>query len=399
MKKYSLLLLVVLFFCSVFAQEEKKEEFENGYEFEMIKEIPHTSVKSQDRTGTCWSWSATSMFESELMRMGKGKHELAPMFSVYYSYLGKANRYVRLKNSGVANFPSGGALNDVRDVWERFGMVPMEVFDGLNYGSEKHNHSELQRVLKGFLDNTSTKKMYDKRKKKWADKAYVSSMWKKGMVSLLNTWLGEIPEKFEYKGKTYSPKSFAKELGINPSDYVLLSSFNHVPFYETFVIEVPDNWSQERVYNVPLNEFTEIMEYAVMNGYSFSWASDLGDKYTAYNGGIWMIPEKDISKWDRKKKKQECFKEPLPQKKITQEFRQKGYDNFDTTDDHGMHIVGLAKDQDGRKFYYIKNSWGTEDKMYDGYQYVSEEFVQYKTTSIMLHKNAIPKHIREKLGL
>ena len=398
MKSKLLLLGIVVLLMStinVYSQEEEKKS-ENTYEFKMLKSIKTTPVKNQSRTGTCWSFAMTSFFEAEAIRKGKGEHILSPMFTVYNTYRYKANRFLRLQRYVVANFPDGGALNDVPDMFKIYGMVPYDVYSGLEYGSEKHNHSEFSRVLNGYLKSISSKRSWDKRSKSYKEKKYVSPMWEKGFKSLLNTWLGTPPETFEYQGKTYTPESFAKMLDVNPDDYILLTSFNHFPFYSEFVLEVPDNWSQAKAMNVPLEEFRAIIKNSIEKGYSIGWASDMGDSFTGRQDDIWTFPKEDVSKM-KKEEKKEFLKNPAAQRVVTQDFWQKGYDTFITTDDHAMHIVGMAEDQLGNLFYYVKNSWGTDRKL-EGYEYVSESFVLYKTLSIYVHKDVIPKSIRKKIN-
>lgn len=369
-----------------------------GLEFKMIKEIPTTPVKNQASTSTCWCFSMTSFVETEAIRMGKGTHDLSEMYTVYHTYLGKANRWVRLHKYGIANFPPGGALNDVPDMMDLYGAVPEEVYDGLEYGTDRHSHGEMHGVLKSYLENISSRRQYNARSKSYEEAAYISPMWEKGFRALLDTWLGEKPEEFTYKGKKYTPESFAKSLGFEKDNYVLLSSFNHVPFYKEFVIEVPDNWSQGTAYNLPVDEFATVIEESIMNGYSVAWASDMGDQFTASRGGVWMLPDAEGVDRMSREEKNAFFDQPADQKEVTLDMRQKGYDGFYTTDDHAMHLVGIAKDQDGNKYYYVKNSWGLQGP-YKGYQYASEEFVVYKSTSILVHKDAIPKTIKAKLGL
>jgi len=391
----TLLILVISAFISLNAQETDNDI---GLEFTAIKDIPTTSVKSQGGSSTCWCFAMTSFIETEAMRMGNGTHDLSEMYTVYHTYLGKANRWVRLHRYDIANFPPGGALNDVPDMMELYGCVPEEVYDGLEYGSERHSHGEIHKVLKSYLETISTKRQYNSRSESYENAAYISPMWEKGFRALLNEWLGEIPGEFNYRGKSYTPLSFASSLGFDRDNYVLLSSFNHVPFYKEFVIEVPDNWSQGTAYNLPVDEFAEIIENSVMKGYSVAWASDMGDQFTASAGGVWMLPDAEGVDKMKPEEKKALFDEPMAQKEVTQEMRQKGYDGFYTTDDHAMHLVGLARDQDGNKYYRVKNSWGLQGP-FEGYQYASEEFVVYKSTSVLVHKDVLPRQLKNKLGL
>ncbi len=357
---------------------------DTGYKFKMKKEIAATPVKSQYRTSTCWSFSSLSFLESELIRMGKGEFDLSEMFVVRYTYLGKADKYVRMH--GNSNLAGGGAFHDVLNIIREYGIVPEEVYSGKVIGEENHIHGELDAVIKGYLDA-----VIKNRNRK------LTPVWEKGLAGIMDAYLGKIPDKFEYNGKTYTPKTFATESGINPDDYIVLSSFTHHPFYEKFIIEIPDNWAWGECYNLPLNEFEEVLDNALKNSFSVAWGSDMSDKGFSRNFGVAVVPEKD---WEEMTEEElnNVFKTPCKQKNITQELRQEGFDNFTTTDDHGMHIIGVGKDQKGNKFYKVKNSWG-EYGPYDGYLYASKAYILYKSINYMIHKDAVPDSIREKLGI
>lgn len=385
---------------TISAQEKKEEEKEVGYQFTAVKEIPCTPVKDQYRSGTCWSFSGLGFIESEMLRMGKPTVDLAEMFVVYHSYADKATKYVRLH--GSLNFGAGGAFHDVTNVIRKYGIVPEEVYKGLNYGEEKHVHGELDRIL---LDNV--KAVVDNPNKK------LTTAWHDAFDSNLDSYLGKLPEKFQYQGKEYTPQSFATDyVGLNMDDYVEITSFTHHPFYSKFIIEVPDNWSWNEVYNVPLNEMDEIIDNAINSGYPVAWAADVSEKgFATSKKGIAVIPVADkanmtdaeITKWEKlsdKEKDEELYKlnKPGAEKTITQEMRQIDFDDYQTTDDHGMLIIGTAKDQNGKIYYKVKNSWGSYND-YAGFFYASKPYVEFKTTSIMVHKDAIPKNIRKKLNL
>jgi bleomycin hydrolase len=376
-KKIALVLMgaFLLQVSSVTAQE--KEETSKP-EFEWIYQLEHTKPKDQGRTGTCWSFATTSLIESEAIKKDEAASDidLSEMFFARVMYREKAEQYVRYH--GDARFSQGGLSHDVMYVIDNYGYVPEEVFRGNRVEDERHNHSEMFNVLKGIVEG-----VLDTR-------GEISHKWSVAYDKVLDTYLGEIPEKFEYKGKEYTPKSFADAMGINPDDYVELTSFSHHPFYEKFVLEIPDNWRHARYYNVPLDDLVSTMENAMAEGYTVAWDGDVGEKYFKMSEGYSAVPVSDTL--DMK----EDF--PLPEKDITQEIRQKHFNSFSTTDDHLMHLVGLAKDENGTKYYYTKNSWGTEAGLFDGYIYMSEPYVELNTIGIMVHKDAVPDELREKLG-
>ncbi|MBC8004864.1 MAG: aminopeptidase, partial [Verrucomicrobia bacterium] len=382
------------------ARVTKDGEKESGYQFTPVKEIPCTSVKDQYRSGTCWSFSGLGFLEAEMLRLGKPVVDLSEMYVVNHTYSDKAFKYVRLH--GSLNFSAGGAFHDVTNVIKKYGIVPEEVYKGLQYGEEKHVHGELDNVLLDYV-----KAVVENPNKK------LSTAWYDALNSTLATYFGELPKTFTYQGKEYTPQSFAKEfVGLNMDDYVEISSYTHHPFYSKFIIEVPDNWSWDYVYNVPLNEMDEIIDNSINNGYTVAWAADVSEKgFSTSQKGIAVVPvfdkanmtDAEITKWEKqteKDKNEELYKldKPGKEKVITQELRQIEFDSFQTTDDHGMLIVGTAKDQLGNIYYKVKNSWG-EYNNYNGFFYASKPYVQYKTMSIMVHKDAIPKNIRKKLNL
>ena len=378
---------------TVATAQEKQEE---GYQFTDIKRLPTTSVKSQDRAGTCWSWSTISFLESEIMRMGKDSVSLSPMFVVWNTYHEKGVKYVRMQ--GKLNFGQGGASADVTWAIKDHGIVPLELYKGLNYGEEVHVHGELDAVLKGYVDAIVS----NPNKK-------ISTAWLRGYDAVLNEYLGAKPEKFTWKGKEYTPQTFATQAcGLNMDDYISLTSFTHHPFYTQFAIEVPDNWIGEMSYNLPLDELMDVLDKAIDKGYTFSWGSDVSEAGFTREG-LAVVPDvnfkemsdAEIAKWVKMPKSQqnaELLKKPGKEKEITQEIRQIEFDNQLTTDDHGMHVIGKAVDQIGNKYFIVKNSWGAYNK-YDGYLYASYPFVAYKTTSVMIHKDALPKDLKKKLGI
>lgn len=369
-----------------------------GSEYRMVKVANHEAldVQNQAASGTCWSFSTLSFFESELMRMGKGQHKLSEMFIVRHAYVDKAEQYVRF--NGHFNFGAGGAFHDIPHVVRKHGIVPEEAYKGLEYGTEKHRHMEMDEVLKAMVDAVV----------KNPNKS-LTPAWKKAVAAVVDAYLGEIPESFTYRGKTYTPKSFAKELGLDMDDYVEIGSFTHHPYYSQFVLEVPDNWALGRIYNIPLDELMEVMEHALKNGHTIAWGADVSEKGFSFRDGLAIVPEDETSIKTKgtdsryfsdagAEKISNAFYSPVPEKAITPEMRQAAFDNYETTDDHGMHITGLYTGTDGTKYYFVKNSWGTANEC-DGYFFASEAYIRYKTIDIMVHKDAIPKHIRKKMGL
>lgn len=389
MKKMFLFLSLLLSAGMIMAQ--------NAYQFKVVKENAVTSVKNQSSTGTCWSFSGVAFLESELLRMGKGTFDLSEMYIVRRNYEDKALKHARLH--GSLNFAPGGSFADVIETLDAYGVMPDEAYHGLHYGSETHNHGELDKILKSYMDGVIGART-------------LSPVWNKGIAGILDSYLGEVPEKFQYNGKEYTPHSFAAELGLKQEDYISLTSFTHHPFYKPFAIEVPDNWRWALSYNLPVDELMEVMEQAVMKGYTIAWASDVSEAGFSRDG-IAIVPDEeapenagsDQSRWlglsSRERDAEirtRIGKEILSEKEITQEMRQTSFDNYATTDDHGMQIYGIAEDQKGNRFFMVKNSWG-ETGPYDGFWYASFPFVSYKTLSIVLHKDALPASIAKKLGL
>jgi bleomycin hydrolase len=388
----------IIFISSISAQDSSAVS--QGFKFADNILLQATPVKDQNRTSTCWSFSALAFLESEMLRMKKQEVDLSEMFIVYQAYLEKALKYVRMH--GNTSFGGGGTFHDVTNMIRKYGIVPEEVYKGLNYGEDKHVHGELDGLLKDEVDAV----IKNPNRK-------LSSSWDESIVSTLNSYLGEIPEKFEYKGISYSPQSFARDfVGLNMDDYIEFTSFTHHPFYSKFILEIPDNWSWDEVYNVPINELQEIIDYALENGFTVAWAADISEKgFLSGAKGVAMVPVKKIEemsgserlRWEKlsdRDKEEETyrFNQYVPEMDITQELRQVSFDNYQTTDDHGMQIVGLATEKNGTPFYKVKNSWGNYNKL-NGYFYASKAYVKYKTTDIMVHKEAVPPYIRKKLNL
>ncbi|BAR49525.1 peptidase C1-like family [Tannerella forsythia 3313] len=388
---------MVLFasFSAMYGQEGQKEE---GYQFTPVKELKITPVKNQNRTGTCWSFSGVGLIEAELLRTGKGEYNLSEMFIANHSYKDKADKFVRLH--GKLNFAQGGSFADVIYVFKHYGAVPGELYKGLEYGQDNHVHGELAEVATAYVN--AVIKNRDKK---------LSTAWKKGFDGVIDTYLGKLPETFTYQGKQYTPKSFGESLGLNFDDYVSLTSYTHHPFYSQFPLEIEDNWRWAPSYNLPIHELMEVFDHAINNGYAIAWGSDVSEKGFTRNGiavaadiealessGSDQARWVGLSQMEKDAEIKKLVEKPCKEIEVTQELRQQAYDNYQTTDDHGMLIYGIAKDQTGKKFYMVKNSWGTESK-YKGIWYASEAFVAYKTMNIVLHKDALPKTIQSKLGI
>ena len=379
--------------------QDAPAKVKKAYEFTVVKEVPHTAVPNQYRSGTCWSFSGIGLLEAEILRKSGRTVDLSEMFIVREAYSEKASKYVRLH--GHLNLAAGGGFNDVTFVMDKYGLVPESAYAGLVIGEEKHTHGEMDDVLKAYTDAV----LKNGNKK-------LTPVWHKGFNALLDTYLGDFPAEFEYEGKRYTPQSFSQEMGLSGSDYVQLTAYNHVPLYQPYVQELPDNWLWSLTYNLSLEEMMETIDQAIDNGYAVAWGADVSEKGFSWKNGVAIVPEENVNdlagtekeRWEaltpaERKKTMFAFEEIVPEKKITPEMRQLSYDNFETTDDHGMLIVGTATDQNGNKYYKVKNSWGTEDHIYQGYFYASLSFVQYKTLNIAVYKDAIPKQIRKKIGL
>ncbi len=389
----------MLLFCSLTTMAQEKKD-SSGYKFTLVKELPHTPVKDQFRTGTCWSFADCSFIESELLRIGKPEVDLSEMFLVNHCYRDKADRYVRMQ--GNTNFGGGGLLHDIVYVMKNYGLVPESAYPGLNYGEKKHVHGEVDNLLKTMV----TSVVQNKNRK-------ISTAWQAAFDKSADAYLGDLPDNFKYEGKKYTPKTFLSDFagGINADDYVEITSFSHHPFYQQFILEVPDNWLWEKMYNVQLGDIQQIIDNALAQGYTVGWAADVSEKgFATSQKGIAVVPEAnkedmsnaEIKKWEKlsdadKEKKLYKLTKPGKEKVISQELRQAAFDSQETTDDHAMHIIGLAKDQNGTPYYKIKNSWGPYNS-YDGYFYASIPYIQFKTTAILVHKNAVPQDIRKKLG-
>lgn len=395
MKKV-VLSLTLLLAVSVYAQDTIRNKKNGGYLFKMIANCEANDVQDQSRTSTCWSFSSLSFFESELMRMGKGKHNLSEMFVVRNAYVGKAEMYVRM--NGFHNFGPGGAFHDLPWVIRRYGIMPEEAYKGLNYGTQKHNHAEMDAVLKGVVDAVKAN-----------PQGRLTTSWKEAFAGAVDAYLGKVPSNFMYQGKSYTPMSFSNSLGLNMDDYVSLTSFTHHPYYTQFAIEVPDNWAMVQSYNLPLDELQSVAEHALTKGFTWAWAADVSEKGFSFKNGVAIVPVHDslitqVGKDNKAfndagaQRTGNAFDKPMTEKNITDSLRQAAFDNYETTDDHGMHATAIVMDQNGNKYFKIKNSWGTGNDC-AGYLYCSMPYFRYKTLNIYIHKSALPKDIAKKLGL
>lgn len=396
--KYLLSCALALSVCVTALADDKKADLDSaGFKFTDVKIVKTTSVKDQNKSGTCWCFAGTSHFEDEIIKASGDSLDLSEMFTVRYCYLEKAIRYVRMYGSTA--FSPGGSILDVPYVWEKYGAIPEEVYNGLGYGEEKHNHGELHAVLSAYMRSVEA----NPNKK-------LTTAWKKGLEGILDAYFGEIPETFTYKGKTYTPKSYAKSLGLVSDNYIAVSSFTHHPYYKPFVLEVADNWLWGQYQNVPMEELKAIVDNAIENGYSVVWAADVSEGGFKWKNGLAVLPKgkdqgdmnaTELARWVKlsdKERQDAKYKidGPVEEVEVTQELRQEMFDRLETTDDHGMVIVGTAVDQEGNKYYKVKNSWDT-NQIYDGYFYVSEPYFLAKTLSVLVNKNAIPASIAKKM--
>lgn len=391
-KNISVLALALLPFAS-YAQDNlivkldanKSENASKKFQFTKVIGLENTSVKNQASSGTCWSYSTNSFLESEMMRMGKSPVQLSQIYSARRVYEEKAENYVRMH--GSVAWGDGGALHDVINMYAKYGAMPQSAYTGLNYGTDKNKFAEFQALLKSMLDAVVSN-----------PNGKLTPSWKVAYNGVIDAYLGTVPETFTWEHRKYTPKSFAREVvGIHPEDYVEFGSVMTAPYYKQNILMVPDNWSFSRVYNIQMDDLTDIIDHALNSGYTVAWATDVSEKYFSWKNGVAYVPEKDYEDMDDSAKKY-MFDGPLPERHITPEMRQKAFDNYETTDDHGMHIVGMAKDQNGKKYYIVKNSWGDKND-YKGYIYVTRAYVKYKTTAILLHKNGVPDELRRKMNL
>jgi bleomycin hydrolase len=362
-------LLILLIFTNFYS-------FSQNYEFETTVDVETTDVISQGNTGTCWSFSASSFLESEITRLTGKQIDLSEMYTVRHTYSDKAWTYVM--RQGKAQFSQGGLAHDVINSVYRYGLVPNEVYSGLAHGQKKHNHSKLAdsltTVLKTYLNDT---------------KVYPTN-WKNDVEQTLDFYLGKDITTFTYNNKQYTPQSFLEMTTLNPKDYVTITSFTHQPYYSNFVLNIPDNFSNGDFYNVTLGDLVAITNDALKNGFSIELDCDVSEKTFSSKHGLAIVPADGSS---------DALIYLSTEKDITAAYRQQEFENFNTTDDHLMHITGMLKDQNGTTYYKVKNSWGKTGVRNDGYIYMSEAYFKLKTISILIHKDAVPNAIKGKLDL
>ncbi|MBP5346214.1 MAG: aminopeptidase [Bacteroidales bacterium] len=408
MKKLMIFAAIAAISTSTWAEtpETQKKDSAEGFQFTTIDSVAITSVKNQKSAGTCWSYSGMSFLESEILRKTKKTYDFSEMFVVENTYMDRADKAVR--THGDVSFSQGGSFCDIFYCLRNYGLVPdSEMPAGVMYGDTLSNHKELSAMTDPLVAAAA-------KAQKLQFSPDGEALWKKAVRAVHEIYLGKIPEKFKYEGKEYTPKTFAASTGLNADDYVSLTSFTHHPYStgankgKGFIIEIQDNWRWGESLNLELDDLMKIIDNAIANGYTVLWGGDVSeDGFTRDGLAVWPdmeapeAPGQDQARWlklDRKSKGQELTKKPLPQKKVTAESRQRGYDNFETTDDHGMHIFGIAKDQKGNKYYMVKNSWGVTGK-YNGIWYMTPEFCAAKTMNYVVNKNAVPKDLQKKYGI
>lgn len=353
-----------------------------GFQFTEVINLENTPVRDQGSTGTCWSYSGNSFLESEMIRMGKTPVEISPIYTARQTYIEKAKNFVRLHGDQAQG--EGGQVHDVLTIFKKYGAVPREAYTGLQPNQLRNNFGDMTPILQNMAETVAKSKK-------------PANNWVQAYANVLDSYLGKAPENFTYQGKQYTPRTFADQvIGINPKDYVAISSFDAYPYYEPFVLLIPDNWSFESFQNVQINDLTDIVDYALSKGYTIAWATDVSEKSFSWRNGVAYVPEKPVEMMNAAEQA-DMFNGPKAEPSITPAQRQEAFDNYSTTDDHGMHIVGLVKDQNGKEYYKIKNSWG-ESNDYKGYMYVTKEFVRYKTISFLLHKDGLSSAMKKKLG-
>lgn len=401
MKKIIALALLAVVATGANAKGKKQPKVDpNKPVFTIVKENPITSVKDQNRSGTCWAYSTLSYFESEILKNTGKTYDLCESFVANKDYMDRAVQVVRYH--GDMQFAQGGSAYDVYYVLKNYGICPENAmpFPGSLYGDSLNNFNEFFSLLEPYVEGIATNKA-----------SKISNQWKVGFQGILDAYLGKCPENFTYEGKNYTPKSFASSLGLNMDDYVTITSYTHHPFYSQFVVEVQDNWRNPASYNLPMDEMMQIIDNAVMNGYTVAWGGDVSEPGFTRDGLAYMIDAKkmqslqgsDMARWlglspAKRRNLIDSLGCNVPEVQATQEMRQERFDNWELTDDHGMLIYGIAKDQNGKEYYMVKNSWGEAGK-YKGTWYMTKTFIAANTMDYMVNKNAIPANIRKKMGI
>ena len=401
MKKIIALAMLAVVATGANAKGKKQPKVDpNKPVFTIVKENPITSVKDQNRSGTCWAYSTLSYFESEILKSTGKTYDLCESFVANKDYMDRAVQVVRYH--GDMQFAQGGSAYDVYYVLKNYGICPEDAmpFPGSLYGDSLNNFNEFFSLLEPYVEGIATSKA-----------SKISNQWKVGFQGILDAYLGECPENFTYEGKNYTPKSFASSLGLNMDDYVTITSYTHHPFYSQFVVEVQDNWRNPASYNLPMDEMMQIIDNAVMNGYTVAWGGDVSEPGFTRDGLAYMIDAKkmqslqgsDMARWlglsaAKRRNLIDSLGCNVPEVQPTQEMRQERFDNWELTDDHGMLIYGIAKDQNGKEYYMVKNSWGEAGK-YKGTWYMTKTFIAANTMDYMVNKNAIPANIRKKMGI
>ena len=400
MKK--LLTFALLALIATGAQAAKKKEAVNKNKpvFTVIKENPITSIKDQNRSGTCWAYSTLSFFESEILKKSGKTYDLCEMFVANKNYMDRATMTVRMH--GDVSFSQGGSAYDVYYVLKNYGICPEDAMPlpGTMYGDSLANFNEFFDVMTPYVEKIAK-----------SDSKKLTPAWKNGLQGIIDAYLGKCPENFNYEGKNYTPKTFAESLGLDWNDYVSITSYTHHPFWSEFAVEVQDNWRWPMSWNVPMDDMMRIIDNAIMNGYTIAWGGDVSEDGFTRDGlaiaydkkKVQSLAGSDAARWlklssSQKKEKIDSLGVNAPEVVPTQKMRQEAYDNWETTDDHGMQIYGIAKDQNGREYYMVKNSWG-EYGDHKGTWYMSKNFIAYKTMDFVVNKNAIPKDIRKKMGI
>ena len=400
MKKILLMALAAMIAAGGQAKGKKAKKNDNKPVFTVVKQNPITSIKDQNRSGTCWAYSTLSFFESEVLKATGKEVDLGEMFVASKTYMDRATKAVRMH--GDVSFSQGGSAYDALYCLQNYGLVPETAMPlpGVPYGDSLANFNEFFNAMTPYVENVAK----SKEKK-------LTTAWKKGLQGILDAYLGECPEEFTHEGQSYTPKSYAASLGINPDDYVTITSYTHHPFWTAFAVEVQDNWRWPLSWNLPMEDMMRVIDNAIENGYTVAWGGDVSeDGFTrkglalAYDTKkVQGLSGSDAAKWlkltsTQKNEKFDSLGVNAPEVTPTQEMRQEAFDNWENTDDHGMHIFGIAKDQNGKEYYMVKNSWG-EYGDHKGIWYMSKAFIAYKTMDYMVNKNAIPQDIRQKLGI